>query len=89
MKKTRTTYKEAFEKAQKLDSNLRADNPGFNHLVLIKDAHGWTNIILNNAFVQKCNNYYIVISEHNGIAVYDDEEYYVTELEMIPIKDFE
>ena len=78
-------YKEAKELANKLDKNLRSDDPRLRRLVLVIHEEG-TILTYRYAFVEIISDYYFICTEHHGILIYHiDDIYHISQWENISI----
>jgi hypothetical protein len=60
------------------DSTLRADDPRFRKVVIVKEEHGMSTFIYEDAFVVRKDDWYCVFTEHHGYHVYHHEDYSVS-----------
>ena len=67
------TRKEALALADKLESELRSDDPGLQKCVTLQFLDD-SSMRIENAFIHKEGKWIIVLSEHHRALVYDDEE---------------
>lgn len=60
---------------EEYDKTLRADDPRFRKLVIVKEAHGMSTFVYQDAFVVRKDDWYCVFTEHHGFHVYHSDDY--------------
>ena len=73
--------------AKEYDVNLTATDPRFLNVVNIHSTCCMTNVIYDNAFTVKKQEFYIVFTEHNGFHIFHEEEYQIMMYQKIDIEE--
>lgn len=64
---------EAHKVAEKIDKNLRADDPRLRRAVMIQHEEG-TQLFFMYAFLMKWKNWIFVFTEHHSFHIYDKDD---------------